>query len=129
MKWVNVDEYKYLIVGDIFCKTVVWDEYDDGDFECEAIDGSYRILVSKNDTGLFVANAMDGWGNNCRDKFQKDRVLLLSPISDDTPAPDVQGLVEALRTILELNAQFKGNSINQQTQNLAANALKQYKNQ
>lgn len=79
--WGSVEDKRYLLIDGNAYYSLVFDQWNDGDFEAENIDGSYRVLISKNDTGYFVANAMDGWGNNSKDHFKDSKVILLNPIS------------------------------------------------
>lgn len=78
-EWQGVDGKRYLLIDDKLFYVVAFDQWDDGDFEADAVNGGFRVLVSKNTSGYFVANAMDEGGNNCKNKYINSKVTLLTP--------------------------------------------------
>jgi len=82
-EWKSVGDKRYLMIKGIVFETLLFDQWDDGDFEADSAIDSIRVLVSKNDKGYFVANAMDGYGNNIRRKFENEKVILLTPIATE----------------------------------------------
>jgi hypothetical protein len=81
MKWVKIDELITKIP-------------DDADLqEPFVVDsgGSYQIEISKIEGKYVVTNAINGWGNNCRDDFANSEVLILTQINQ-SPQPDKEPL-------------------------------------
>lgn len=79
-EWISVNGKKFLLVDDTIFQVVDFDEWSDGDFEADCITDTIRVLVSKNNTGYYVANAVDGHGMNIRASFEKSKVVLLTPL-------------------------------------------------
>jgi hypothetical protein len=80
-QWSSTDGKRYLLVDDKVYYSMLIDQFYDGDFEADAVNGGYRVLISKNETGYFVRNAMDEGGNNQYERFAKSKVVLLTPIN------------------------------------------------
>lgn len=83
-----VNGVQYLLIGDEVFKSVPFGQWEDGDIEADCINDTLRVLVSKNDTGYFVANAVDGYGINRREQFKNSTVIILSAAS--TPPQEVE---------------------------------------
>lgn len=110
VEWANISGKRYLLVDDEMYYSMLIDQYMDGDFEADAMNGGYRILISKKESAYFVSNAMDGGGNNQKELFANSKVILLSPINILTPSAslpvrgetaEVKALIESAKNVIE----------------------------
>lgn len=88
MEWIAVEDKRYLLIDGQCYYSLLFDQWNDGDFEADNLDGSYRVLISKDKKGYYVSNAVDGWGNNAKDHFKDSKVILLTPL----PSPPIDSL-------------------------------------
>lgn len=77
MKQVSKEKIQYILVNNEIFKSVPFDQWEDGDFEADSLDGGVRVLISKNEGKYFVANAMNGYGHNCKKEYENATVSLL----------------------------------------------------
>lgn len=93
-KWVQCPNgNKYLTVNDILC--FVSNE-EDGCIEADG--GGNRFLLAKNEDGSFyVANSMNGYGDNNHKEFASAKVVLLAPIESPSSTHPLQEKIDGLR--------------------------------
>lgn len=77
--WVSAFGKVYFLVNELVFVSVPFDQWDDGDFEGDCLTDQIRVLISKNENGYYVANAMNGYGNNCLNEYASAKVVLLIP--------------------------------------------------
>lgn len=78
-KTVRPNKLLVVIDNDIYISQP-FDQWEDGDIEADHVNGHYRVLISKQDGKYFVANAVDGFGSNCKEKFTNSSVEIYTPL-------------------------------------------------
>lgn len=57
------------------CETLLESDYEKEVFN--VISSDYMLEITKSDAIIYeVTNAVDGWGNNCKDKFRGSSVTI-----------------------------------------------------
>lgn len=112
VKWVKATNgVGYILVGDQVCTVVDFDTWEDGDFEADGLTDGNRYLISEKDGKYFVSNAMNGYGENIRAKYEKVAVVFISVISnpkksttppkEDTEKEQMQKAINRAAIIIE----------------------------